>query len=78
MGFLSEKKTDDKIDKKEKKAKKPEPRFKKVYSQYDWNEISVIVDTKTGVNYLLVDHQITPMIDADGKPVVTMITDDKE
>lgn len=68
---------DKKKDTKEmKKAKKPEPRFKKVYSQYDWNEISVMVDTKTGVNYLLVDHQITPLIDADGKPVVTLITED--
>ena len=75
MGFINDKKKD---TKETKKPKKPEPRFKKVYSQYDWNEISIIVDTKTGVNYLVFDGQITTLLDADGKPVVTMITEDSK
>ena len=39
-------------------------------------EAMVIVDTMTGVNYLLVAYGnggagLTPLLDADGKPIVT-------
>ena len=45
------------------------------------NEAMVIVDTETGVNYLLVVRGygagLTPLIDEDGKPIVTkVIVDD--
>ena len=38
-------------------------------------EANVIIDTETGVNYLLVTYGygagLTPLIDEDGKPIVT-------
>ena len=44
-------------------------------------EASIIVDTETGVNYLLVAYGsgagLTPLIDENGKPIVTrVIVDD--
>lgn len=44
-------------------------------------ETRIIVDTVTGVNYLFVTRGygggLTPLIDADGKPIVTrVIVDD--
>lgn len=44
-------------------------------------ETRIIVDTETGVNYLFVTRGygggLTPLIDADGKPIVTrVIVDD--
>ena len=52
-------------------------RFEKTYSQKDGISIitEIWVDTLTGVNYLY--HQagysggLTPLLDADGKPVIT-------
>ena len=50
-------------------------RFKKVYSQGTLNVVEIWVDTETGVNYLF--HRegnaagLTPLLDRDGKPVVT-------
>ncbi len=42
-----------------------------------FKEISVIVDTVTGVNYLFVEHGngagLTPLIDENGKPIVTRV-----
>lgn len=53
-----------------------EKRFKRVYSEgLGTNEI--LVDTVTGVNYFY--HQsgysggLTPLLDSDGKPIVTPI-----
>lgn len=52
-------------------------RFVEVYSQGVTNVRKVIVDTETGVNYLLMSSNmtggsgITVLVDADGKPVVT-------
>lgn len=52
-------------------------RFVEVYSQGVTNVRKVIVDTETGVNYLLMSSSmtggsgITVLVDADGKPVVT-------
>ncbi|GFI69629.1 hypothetical protein IMSAG249_01454 [Lachnospiraceae bacterium] len=54
-------------------------RFVEVYSQGFVNVAKVIVDTETGVNYLLASHDLrtgtglTVLIDQDGKPVVTPI-----
>lgn len=43
--------------------------------------VQIMVDTQTGVNYLFVKSGygagLTPLLDADGKPVVTMKTADK-
>ena len=40
-------------------------------------ETRIIVDTQTGVNYLFVaagySGGLTPLIDADGKPIVTRV-----
>lgn len=50
-------------------------RFKRVYTQGGVNLSEIWVDTETGVNYLF--HVtgnaggITPLLDHDGKPVVT-------
>ncbi|MGN0593898.1 MAG: DUF6440 family protein [Hominimerdicola sp.] len=53
-------------------------RFKKIYSQGSINVVEVLVDTETGVNYILTScgaggSGITPLLDKDGKIVVTPI-----
>ena len=51
-------------------------RFEKVYTQGSIDVMEIWVDTETGVNYLY--HQVgysgglTPLLDKDGKPVVTL------
>ena len=53
-----------------------EKRFEKVYSQ-DLGSTMIWVDKETGVNYLFVSSGyaggLTPLLDRDGKPVVTPI-----
>lgn len=53
-----------------------EKRFEKVYSQ-DLGGTMIYVDKETGVNYLFVANGyaggLTPLLDRDGKPVVTPI-----
>lgn len=50
-------------------------RFEKVYTQGSIDVMEIWIDTETGVNYLY--HQVgysgglTPLLDKDGKPVVT-------
>ena len=50
-------------------------RFMKIYSQGKINVVEIWVDTKTGVNYVF--HQsgyaggFTPLLDKEGKPIVT-------
>ncbi len=55
-----------------------EKRFDKVYSQ-DLGSTMIWVDKETGVNYLFVSSGyaggLTPLLDRDGKPVVTPITE---
>lgn len=55
-----------------------EKRFKKVYSQ-DLGSTIIYVDKETGVNYLWISGGysggLTPLLDKDGKPVVTPITE---
>ena len=52
-------------------------RFVEVYSQGVVNVEKIIVDTETGVNYLMGSHNqasgtgLTVLVDRDGKPVVT-------
>lgn len=52
-------------------------RFVEVYSQGVTNVRKIVVDTQTGVNYLLMSSNmtggsgITVLVDADGKPLVT-------
>lgn len=53
-----------------------EKRFKKVYSQ-DMGSTVILVDKKTGVNYLFASSGyaggLTVLLDKDGKPIVTPI-----
>lgn len=57
-----------------------EKRFEKVYSQGALEGIEIWVDKETGVNYLFRQSGyaggITPLLDRDGKPVVTPIIND--
>ncbi len=50
-------------------------RFVKAYSQGILSTIEIWVDTETGVNYLFRSSGeaggLTPLLDKDGKPVVT-------
>lgn len=54
-------------------------RFVEVYSQGIANVVKVIVDTETGVNYLLGSHSMhagtgmTILVDQNGKPVITPV-----
>ncbi len=56
-----------------------EKRFEKVYSQGALEVIEILVDKETGVNYLFRQNGyaggLTPLLDRDGKPVVTPIYD---
>ena len=63
------------------KNKAPE-RFKKVYSQGNAvtaGYMEVIVDTETGVNYVFCCEGyaggLTPLLDREGKPVITTVSD---
>ena len=57
-------------------------RFVEVYSQGVTNVRKIVVDTQTGVNYLLASSNMTggcgmtALLDADGKPVVTRLSED--
>ena len=50
-------------------------RFEKVYTQGTLNHVEIWVDTETGVNYVFRKDGnaggLTPLLDKDGKPVVT-------
>lgn len=54
-----------------------EKRFEIVHKQTGWSlETLIIRDTVTGVNYLVMKNGnqvqgITPLLDSDGKPVIT-------
>ena len=54
-------------------------RFKKIYSQGTLNVTEIWVDTETGVNYVFhasgYSGGMTPLLDKDGKPVVTPAVD---
>ena len=54
-------------------------RFVETYNQGRVNVARIIVDTETGVNYLLASHNkangtgMTILVDQNGKPIVTPI-----
>ena len=55
-------------------------RFAKVYDQGKVNVTEIWVDKETGVNYLF-QHSgyaggLTPLLDKDGKPVITEVAND--
>lgn len=54
-----------------------EKRFKRIYKQGAMTVIEIWVDTQTGVNYIFRQSGyaggITPLLDREGKPVVTPI-----
>ena len=59
---------------------KKEKRFVKRYSDGSFSSFEVWVDTETGVNYVVYASGyaggITPLLDADGKVVVTPIIEE--
>lgn len=54
---------------------KQEERFIRIYSQGKIDYIEILVDKETGVNYLYrqsgYSGGLTPLLDKDGKPVIT-------
>lgn len=54
-------------------------RFVEIYNQGIVNVTRIIVDTETGVNYLMASHNkangtgLTILVDQNGKPIVTPI-----
>lgn len=50
-------------------------RFEKVYTQGAMDIVEIWIDTETGVNYMYrqsgYSGGLTPLLDKDGKPVVT-------
>lgn len=54
---------------------KDDKRFIWLKSEGFLKETRIIIDTETGVNYLFVQEGysggLTPLIDADGKPIIT-------
>ncbi len=54
-----------------------EKRFEKVYSQGALEITQILVDKETGVNYLFCQSGnaggLTPLLDREGKPVITPI-----
>lgn len=55
-------------------------RFEKVYSQGTLEAVEIWMDKETGVNYLFRQSGyaggLTPLLDKDGKPVVSTIIND--
>lgn len=56
---------------------KEKERFEKVYSQGAMNVMEIWVDRETGVNYLYhaagYSGGLTPLLDREGKPVISAI-----
>lgn len=54
-------------------------RFEKIYTQGISSVIEIWVDKETGVNYMYRSSGygggITPLLDREGKPVITYVTD---
>ena len=48
-------------------------RFEKTYSQGIANVMEIWVDKETGVNYLFHAGGLTPLLDKDGKPVISSV-----
>ena len=61
---------------------KKDKRFVKTYSQGMTDVVEILVDRETGVSYLFRTNGcaggMTPLLDRDGKPVVTSVLDFEE
>ncbi|MBQ7332736.1 MAG: xylan 1,4-beta-xylosidase [Clostridia bacterium] len=60
---------------------KSEKRFIKTYSDGVFGSIEIFVDRKTGVNYIFKASGyaggLCPLIDAEGKPIVTPVSQEE-
>ena len=60
---------------------KKEKRFIKTYSDGVFGSIEIFVDRKTGVNYIFKASGyaggLCPLIDADGKPIITSVSQEE-
>ena len=56
---------------------KKDERFVKIFSQGHLDYVEILVDKETGVNYIFRQSGyaggLTPLLDKDGKPVVTPV-----
>lgn len=56
---------------------KKDKRFEKVYSEGAFSVMEIWVDKATGVNYLVnrggYSSSITPLLDRDGKPIISPV-----
>ena len=61
---------------------KKDKRFVKSYSQGTMDVIEVLVDRETGVDYLFRSSGyaggMTPLLDREGKPIITTVLDEEE
>ena len=61
---------------------KKDKRFVKTYSQGTMDVIESLVDQETGVSYLFRSNGyaggMTPLLDREGKPIITTILEEKE
>ena len=61
---------------------KKEERFEQVYTQGALYSMEIWVDRETGVNYLWhsTGHAggMTPLLDREGKPIITTLLEEKE
>ncbi len=61
---------------------KKDKRFVKTYSQGTIDVIEILVDQETGVSYLFRSNGyaggMTPLLDREGKPIITTILEEKE
>lgn len=61
---------------------KKDKRFVKTYSQGMTDVVEILVDRETGVSYLFRANGyaggMTPLLDRDGKPIVTSVLDFEE
>lgn len=61
---------------------KKDKRFVKTYSQGSMDVIEILVDQETGVSYLFRSNGyaggMTPLLDREGKPIITTILEEKE
>ena len=61
---------------------KKDKRFVKTYSQGTMDVIEILVDQETGVSYLFRSNGyaggMTPLLDREGKPIITTSLEEKE
>ena len=74
--IFKDKHKESKIKNEKEKDNRLSPRFRVVYSQGVLDTYHIVVDTKTGVNYLFAVSGnaggLTPLLDEKGQPVVTL------